>query len=195
MTSTQVAHKGRIGERLLAQNALAPEELELALAEQRRAHRPLGEILVALGFVDEEAVARLRAEDLGLAFVGARDLAPDPALCVGLDPEFVAEFNAELAAEGRPPLAIGIGLNFGAAVVGYIGAADRHEYTAIGDAVNAASRIEGLTKEAGYPLLASRAVVERLADSGDFVPLGERAVKGRAAVEVYGWHPAPHSAD
>ncbi len=91
MTSTQVAHKGRIGERLLAQNALAPEELELALAEQRRAHRPLGEILVALGFVDEEAVARLRAEDLGLAFVGARDLAPDPALCVGLDPEFVAE--------------------------------------------------------------------------------------------------------
>lgn len=107
----------------------------------------------------------------------------------------LAEFNRELAAEGRPPLAIGIGLNFGAAVVGYIGAADRHEYTAIGDAVNTASRIEGLTKEAGYPLLAARSVVERLAGMGGFVPLGARAVKGRAAVEVYGWRPAPYPAD
>lgn len=107
----------------------------------------------------------------------------------------LAEFNRELEAEGRPPLAIGIGLNYGAAVVGYIGAADRHEYTAIGDAVNAASRIEGLTKEAGYPLLASRAVMERLPAREGFVPLGEMAVKGRAAVEVFGWHAAPYSAD
>jgi class 3 adenylate cyclase len=107
----------------------------------------------------------------------------------------LSEFNRELAAEGRPPLAIGIGLNYGAAVVGYIGAADRHEYTAIGDAVNTASRIESLTKEAGYPLLAARSVVERLPDSGGFVPLGARAVKGRAAVEVYGWRPASYPAD
>jgi class 3 adenylate cyclase/CHASE2 domain-containing sensor protein len=107
----------------------------------------------------------------------------------------LAEFNRELAMEGRPPLAIGIGLNFGAAVVGYIGAADRHEYTAIGDAVNTASRIEGLTKEVDYPLLAARSVVERLAGMGGFVPLGARAVKGRAAVEVYGWRPAPYPAD
>ena len=107
----------------------------------------------------------------------------------------LAEFNRQLAAEGRPPLAIGIGLNYGAAVVGYVGAADRHEYTAIGDVVNAASRIEGLTKDAGYPLLASRAVVDRLPDRDGFVPLGERAIKGRAAVEVFGWRPAPSCGD
>ena len=61
--------------------------------------------------------------------------------------------------------------------------------------VNAASRIEGLTKEAGYPLLVSRAVLERLPEPDDFVPLGERAIKGRAAVEVFGWRPAPSHAD
>jgi len=109
--------------------------------------------------------------------------------------EALEGFNREIASEGRPPLAIGIGLNYGAAVVGYIGAADRHEYTAIGDAVNAASRIEGLTKQAGYPLLASRAVIDRLPMRDGCVPLGEMAVKGRAAVEVYGWRPAPYPAD
>ena len=107
----------------------------------------------------------------------------------------LAEFNGELAREGRSPLAVGVGLNYGAAVVGYIGAADRHEYTAIGDAVNTASRIEGLTKEAGYPLLVSRTVQERLPQQEGFVPLGELAVKGRGAVDVFGWRPAPYPAD
>ncbi|MBI5364152.1 MAG: Flp pilus assembly complex ATPase component TadA, partial [Planctomycetes bacterium] len=86
--------RGRLGERLVAAGCLAPEELALALAEQRRAHRPLGQILVALGFVDEEQVARLRAEDLGLAFLGAGELAPDAALCAELEPDFVARTGA-----------------------------------------------------------------------------------------------------
>jgi type IV pilus assembly protein PilB len=47
---TRVA-PGRLGDRLLARGLLRAAELDIALAEQRRAHRPLGEILVELGFV------------------------------------------------------------------------------------------------------------------------------------------------
>jgi type II secretory ATPase GspE/PulE/Tfp pilus assembly ATPase PilB-like protein len=83
-----------LGARLVARGALTEEQLALALGEQRRAHRPLGEILLALGFVAEEDVARLRAEDHGLAFAPGGDLRPDPALCAGLDTEFVQRAGA-----------------------------------------------------------------------------------------------------
>lgn len=98
-------------------------------------------------------------------------------------------FNEQLAAQGLPPIRIGIGLNVGDAVVGHVGSETRHEYTAMGDTVNTASRIEGLTKTAGYPLLVSRAVWEELSDRGGLVEVGEMAIKGRSAVFVYGWKP------
>lgn len=105
--------------------------------------------------------------------------------------EALQGLNAELQSEGRAPIAIGIGLHVGEAIVGHLGSQARHDYSAIGDAVNVASRIEGLTKELGHPLVCSQAVVDELAQSHIFTDLGPQAIKGHSPVQVWGWKPGP----
>lgn len=112
------------------------------------------------------------------AFAAAR------AMLAALD-----KLNATLQAEGTTPIAIGIGLHVGDAIVGHLGSQARHDYSAIGDAVNVASRIEGLTKELGHPLVCSQAVVAELAQFPFFTDLGAQAVKGHTPVHVWGWKP------
>lgn len=99
----------------------------------------------------------------------------------------VTKLNEQLAAEGAPPIRIGIGLHTGEAVIGHVGSAARHDYTAIGDVTNVASRLEGLTKETGHGVICSRAVVEALGKTEGMMPLGARPIKGHTPVEVYGW--------
>ena len=103
--------------------------------------------------------------------------------------EALQRLNAELQAEGRAPIAIGIGLHVGEAIVGHLGSQARHDYSAIGDAVNVASRIEGLTKELGHPVICSQAVVDELAQPRLFTDLGPQAIKGHSPVQVWGWKP------
>lgn len=99
----------------------------------------------------------------------------------------VAKLNEALTAEGAAPIEIGVGVHAGEAVIGHVGASTRHDYTAIGDVTNVASRLEGLTKEAGYQVVCSKVIFEALGKPQDLSSLGAMPIKGHTPVEVYGW--------
>ena len=94
----------------------------------------------------------------------------------------IEPLNAELAERGLPPLAPCIGLATGVVCVGDLGSALRRSYTAVGDGVNLAARIEGATRTYDVPLLAAdttRAAAGELPGC-EWVEVDEVAVKGRS---------------
>ncbi|MBI1173696.1 MAG: CHASE2 domain-containing protein [Sideroxydans sp.] len=104
--------------------------------------------------------------------------------------EVLQRFREELGEPGAD-FDVGIGIHSGPAVVGLIGSEQRREYTAIGDTVNLASRIEGLTKGVSR-ILVSKDTAELCGDAFDFKPFGSYKVKGREQ-EVELFAPSPRN--
>jgi len=128
------------------------------------------EILAVFGMPDEtanDAANALRCADLMIAALDS--------------------WNIERREKGEPPLAIGIGLNYGPAVIGDVGGGQSLSFTVIGDTVNTASRMQRLTRSFGTPLVigddviaaagsapSSESIVARLEDRGEY------ALRGRS---------------
>jgi class 3 adenylate cyclase/pSer/pThr/pTyr-binding forkhead associated (FHA) protein len=89
----------------------------------------------------------------------------------------VNTLNGELVAEGLLPVTIGIGLHTGEAVIGYIGSEKRSEYTAIGDTVNLAARLEANAR--GGQILLSEATAKAIGNSFPLVAHAPLKVRNR----------------
>jgi adenylate cyclase len=160
----------RIGE------AMEPSELVRALAEYLEA---MTDTLRKHGATVDKFLG-----DGILAFFNAPHDLPDHAtracLAAAQAQERLRALRGTWRAEGKPAFRARIGLHTGEVLVGNIGTPDRFEYTVIGDAVNLASRLEGLNKLYGTWTLASQAVRDAAGPGFEWRLLDRVAVAGRS---------------
>ncbi|MBV8466517.1 MAG: adenylate/guanylate cyclase domain-containing protein, partial [Burkholderiales bacterium] len=126
--------------------------------------------------------------DCVMAFWGAPIYDPDHAknaVLAGLDMQrAMAELSPKLVERGWPPIHIGVGVNTGRMTVGDMGSQIRKAYTVMGDAVNLASRLEGITKQYGVGMIVGSTTRDAAKDTIVFRELDRIRVKGKDEPET-----------
>ena len=107
--------------------------------------------------------------------------------------EALKGFNGRQKAAGGPELSMSVGVNYGVVTVGNIGTDKKMDYTVIGDMVNLASRLQGLTKSYHQDLLISESLYRKVADKMPCRLIDTVAVKGRRkGIRIYSaWESLP----
>jgi len=99
--------------------------------------------------------------------------------------ERLEQLNQQWLGENIAPLASGIGIASGNAVVGQIGSPERMDFTVIGNTVNLASRLESLTRVLNTPVIIDERTAELIEPQVRAIKLGEHIIKGIGEVPVY----------
>ena len=124
--------------------------------------------------------------DAIMAFFGApvhHDNDAVEAVSAGLDMiDALQDFNRWQAERGRQPFQMGVGINYGLMTVGNIGTEKKMDYTVIGDMVNLASRMEGLTKHYKQDILVAKSIYKKLNEKMPCRLIDRVRVKGKSEV-------------
>jgi adenylate cyclase len=171
--------------------AMPPEAVVTML---RQFHERMTAQIFACGGTVEKYIGDEIFAVFGVPTASANDAA-NALICADRMLEALDRWNVERTRDGEAPLAIGIGLNYGPAVLGDVGSEHSMSFTVIGDTVNTASRLQGLTRTLKTPLVVGGPLVDAIRAGSSETPAalasqlqdqGEQALRGRAgAVRVW----------
>jgi adenylate cyclase len=162
--------------------------------------RQYHERMTAQSFACGGSVEKYIGDEIFAVFGVPEPSAEDAANALRCAERMIAAFdvwNNERKQQGETPLAFGIGLNCGPAVIGDVGSEQSLSFTVIGDTVNTTSRLQGLTRTLDTPLVAAEAILNAInaAPSPDAAELlgalceqGEQSLRSRSApVRIWTW--------
>ncbi len=164
--------------------AMTPEEISAFLTEFR--HRVSAAVADCGGVIDKFI------GDAVLVVFGIRDPSDRDAAaairCADLLVKEMEEWSEERERSGDPAVRIGVGLHRGEAFLGAIGDETRLEYTVLGDTVNVAARLEELTKETEWLILASKQLLDQAGvDLAAWNAIDTTSLRGRhEQIEIFG---------
>ncbi len=160
---------------------LPPEEISAFVSQFR--HR-IARAVVACGGVIDKFVGDSAMVVFGLTNDGSND-AGAALKCAELILSEMDDWHRSGALAGADPVRVGVGVHWGEAFCGAIGDEARLEYTVLGDTVNVAARLEQLTKEIQWPVLASQDAIDAAgtaSDRGQWHALESIPLRGRTAL-------------